>query len=222
MDYIPARDTDFEAWAVNFGSYATTNFAALNMTSPEATAADNQAIAFTAALLLSTDPATRSAVTVEAKNQARIEALAVIRPLATRVSADPNVLSADKIALGVTVRTLVPTPIPAPVVSPIVILRNAQPFRQTLDYSYAGQIGKAKPFGSIGLEVYRVVGLAPAVDPEQAKFVGQVTKSPFVQNFVASEVGKVVTYFTRYNTRSGPAGQSQVGPWSAPLSVTVM
>jgi hypothetical protein len=83
-------------------------------------------------------------------------------------------------------------------------------------------VGKAKPFGSIGVAIFRTVGTVAATDPAQAAFVGIVTKSPFRQTFDSTDQGKIVTYFARFATRSGPGGVSQFGPWSDRLTLTVM
>jgi triphosphoribosyl-dephospho-CoA synthetase len=91
-----------------------------------------------------------------------------------------------------------------------------------LAYKAAGASGKSKPFGSIGVEIFRSVGTVAATDPAQAKYNGTITKSPFRQSFAAEDQGKLCTYFARFVTRSGPDGQAQVGPWSAALNVHVV
>ena len=123
---------------------------------------------------------------------------------------------------ALTIPSLVPTPIPAPTVAPVIGLIAATIQAMRLSYTTAGATGKSKPFGSIGVQVYRSVGTVAATDPAQATFVGVVTKSPFRQTFNADDQGKICTFFCRFVTRSGPDGTAQTGPWSNALNVHVV
>jgi hypothetical protein len=105
---------------------------------------------------------------------------------------------------------------------PALSLVSAIPLTQTLAYKEVGSLGKAKPFGAVGVELWRAVGTVPAVDPAQCDFVGIHTKTPLTQGFDPGDQGKIVTYFARFSTRSGPAGVAQTGPWSSPLSMVIM
>ena len=115
-----------------------------------------------------------------------------------------------------------PTPIPPPIVAPEIGLLNAIALQQTLTYKDPSAAGKSKPFGSIGVEVFRSIGTVAATDPAQAVYSANVTKSPFIQSFLAGDQGKLVTYFTRFVTRSGPGGVTQPGPWSPAFTLSIM
>jgi hypothetical protein len=220
--YIPAKDALFAAWLLNFSTLLTASPVTYGLTAPDAVTVAGVNGTFQAAYATATNPATRTSGAVAAKDVARLDAEAIVRPLAVNVSLNPAVDDSDKVDLGVTVRTLIPTPVPAPVTAPQIAVQSAIPLQQTLTYKEAGAAGKYKPPGVVGVEIFRSVGIAPAVDPSVANYVGQVTKSPFRQTFVSGDQGKVVTYFARWVTRSGPQGIAQPGPWSAPLALTVM
>lgn len=221
--YIPARDADFSAWLLNFSTLITANPTTYGLSSGDALAIDVENTAFQAAYVLAVDPATRTAPTVAAKDAARRNAEIVVRPFAIQVRNNPMVTNEQRADLGITIPTTVPTPIPAPTSFPVLGFRSATPLQHLLNWTdSAAPSGKAKPYGVIGVEVYRTIGLAPAVDPSVAVFDGIKTKSPFFESFASGQVGQVCTYFARYTTRSGPQGTAQVGPWSAPLSVTVI
>ncbi|HMO27314.1 MAG TPA: hypothetical protein PKB10_13705, partial [Tepidisphaeraceae bacterium] len=64
------------------------------------------------------------------------------------------------------------------------------------------------------LQVFRVVGDAPALSPEQASYYRGVSRSPMRVAYTSADNGKVITYFARWVSRRG-----EVGPWSKPLSV---
>ena len=221
-NYIPAPDLSFAAWLLNFGSLITAAPATYGLTAPDAVIIAAQNLAYSNALALAVDPVTRTPVTVAAKDAARASAEFIARPYAVGISQDPSVTNGNKVAVGVTVRSNIPTPIPAPVTPPVIALVKAQPLTQQLQITPVGASNKAKPQGSIAIEVARSVGTVAAVDPAQLLIIGQYGKTPLIQTFVEADQGKIVTYAARYRTRSGPAGVSQAGPWSALASFVVI
>lgn len=221
-NYIPARDADFATWLANFSALLTAAPATYGLTAPVAVTVAGVAATFAAAYTAAVDPTTRTAVTVAAKDAARASAEAVVRPYAVTISLDPAVDNADKIAIGVTVRSTTPTPIPAPVAVPSIELIKATPLVQTLQVRQVGSSSKSKPSGVIAIEIARSIGTVAATDPAQLSIVGQYGKTPLTQTFGAGDQGKVVTFAARYRTRSGPAGVSQAGPWSALASYVVL
>lgn len=220
--YIPASDGAFASWLLNFATLIAASPTTYGLIAGDATAISAQNTAFQAAYLAATNPATRTAPTVAAKDAARLSAENVVRPYAVRISLNAAVTDLNKTAVGVTVRSVVPTPVPAPTVAPEISLVSAITGQMTLGYKTPGAAGKYKPPGVVGVEVFRAVGTVAAVDPAQASYSGVVTKSPFRQTFDAGDRGKIATIFCRYVTRSGPGGAAQAGPWSDPLPLVVM
>lgn len=220
--YIPARDADFNTWLLNFSTLLTASPTTYGLTAPDAVLVAAQQTAFAAALTAATDPATRTPVTVAAKDAARASAEFVVRPYAVQISLNPAVTNGNKTAIGVTVRTTTPTPVPAPVTPPAIELLMAQPLTQQLQIRPVGSVNKAKPPGCIAIEIARSVGTMAATDPSQLAIIGQYGKTPLIQTFDSGDQGKIVTYAARYRTRSGPAGVSQAGPWSALASFVVI
>lgn len=220
--YIPARDVDFNDWLLNFSTLLTAAAATYGLTAPDAVIVAGQQTAFAAALALSTDPGTRTPVSVAAKDAARASAEFVVRPYAVAISLNAAVTNGAKVAIGVTVRSNIPTPIPAPVTPPSISLISATPLVHQLQIRPVGAVNKAKPAGCIAIEVARSVGTVAATDPAQLAIVGQFGKTPLLQQFDAPDQGKICTYAARYRTRSGPGGQSQAGPWSALISFVVV
>ena len=221
-NYIPARDADFDAWLENFSTLLTAAPTTYGLIAADATAVDGVFDTWRAAYLAAVSPATRTAATVAAKDAARAAAEFVVRPYAVGISLNADVTPENKTAIGVTLRSGTVSPIPAPVTAPELNIQSAIPLQQTLGYKQPGFAGKNKPFGVTGVEIFRAIGTVPAIDPTQAGYYAQVTKSPFRVNFVADDQGKKVTYFARWATKSGPGGIAQVGPWSAPLTLTIM
>jgi hypothetical protein len=221
--YLPASDAGFDSWLTNFSTLLTAAPATYGLTAPNAVTVAAERTAYHAAYLAATDPGTRTSVTIAAKDSARASAEAVVRPFATNISQNAGVLDSDKTDIGVTVRKTVPTPVPPPITSPALVLVAATPLAHQLRfYDTSTPTTKSKPPGAVQIQINRVVGTLPAVDPGQTAFYDMWTKSPNRSLFEVGDVGKVCTYFARWVTRGGPGGASQYGPWSAALSLTVM
>jgi len=219
--YIPTKDALFAIWLENFATLLTATPADYGLTAPEAAVVDGAAAPFALSYPISQDPGTRTPVTVQAKDNDRATAEAVVRPYAVRISRNPAVTDPNKVAIGVTVPSLVPTPIPAPVDAPELSVAALTPGLGKFYYKTVAAIGKSKPFGAVGVEVFAMIGDTHTANPAEARFVAQYTKSPFRMTFSALDSGKKLTVFSRFVTRSGPAGVSQPGPWSAPLQTVV-
>jgi hypothetical protein len=221
--YIPPADVDFRDWLDNFSGLITAVPATYGLTGGNAVTIAAQQAAYSAALAIALAPATRTAPTIADKDAAKAAALAVVRPFAVSISLNSGVADLDKTAVGVTVRKIVPTPIPPPLTNPVLTLQSATPLRHVLNYrDSATPASKAKPFGAIGLQLFRAVGTVPAVDPAQASFYTQWTKSPNNSDFEAGDRGKVCTYFARWITQGGPGGTVQYGPFGAGLALSIM
>lgn len=221
--YLPASDSGFDSWLTNFSTLLTAAPTTYGLTAPDAVAVAAERTDYHAAYVTASDPGTRTSVTVAAKDAARVSAEAVVRPFAVAISLNSGVLDADKTDIGVTVRKLVPTPVPPPLTTPALSLASALPLQHQLRYvDSSTPTSKSKPAGATGIQLFRAVGTVPAVDPAQASYYDIWTKSPNVSTFVAGDVGKLCTYFARWMTRGGPGGAVQYGPWSAPLTISVI
>lgn len=220
--YLPNKDADFSNWLLNFATLIALLPATYGLVVGDATAISAQNTAFQAAFTLATDPGTRTPATIAAKDAARVTAEAVVRPYATQISRDPSVDPGDKAAVGVTIPDPSRTPIPAPTTTPNGVLRSASPGLATIDYrDSATPLSKAKPYGVVGVQLFAAFGTVPATDPDQLKFIAQFGKSPIFLD-TAGQAGKVCTFATRYTTRSGLAGQANVGPFSTLSSFFVV
>ena len=222
-DYIPTKDADFGPWLLNLATLATAAPATYGLTAPQAVTITAQSTDWDAAYTLATNPATRTLATVANKDAVRAAAETTVRPLCVSISLNPAVTDENKVAIGVTVRKTVPTPVPPPTTRPSLTLVAVTPGVQSIRYTDADlPAGKGKPAGAIGVQIWTAIGTVPAVDPAQASFATVLTKSPAVIPTQPGDRGKTITMFARWQTRSGPGGQAQFGPWSDPLVSIVM
>ena len=221
--YVPSKDTDFALWVANFAALLTAAPAVFGLTNAAAIIVQGVADDFALAFAMSSNPATRTGPTIVAKDAARAVADSTIRPFASSISRSAGVTDENKTAIGVNLQTVTRTPIPAPSTAPALTLVAATHGSHRLAFrDSTTPTTKAKPFGAIGVELSRAVGIVSAIDPAQSTYIGTRTKSPADVATSASDVGKLATYFARFVTRSGPSGVSQAGPWSAPLVVGII
>lgn len=207
----------FAVWCANFSAKLTATPVTYGLIAGDAVIVAGVAAPFAAAYAISSVPVTRTSATIATTNAARAAAEAVIRPYATRISANPTVDDADKVIIGVTLRATGRTPVPAPVDAPNLAVMSQIPLSARFEYATPGVVGKSKPDGAISVEVRQSIGVVAATDPDQCTHIADFTKSPFNLAYGAGDQGKISTLFARFKTRSGPQGISQSGPWSAPL-----
>lgn len=220
--YIPAPDAQFDAWSLNFSSLITTTPADYGLIAGDATAIAAVVNPFHTSYLLSVNPGTRTPAAIADKDAKRATAEATIRPYATDISRNPAVTNSDKTAVGVNLPNTARTPIPPPTTQPSLSLVSSVHFQMTVAYKDATTpTSKAKPPGATGVDLRINISTTPAPSPDNIPPYGILTKSPANIGFTAGDVGKTATYFARWVTRSGPGGQAQYGPWSAPLAVVV-
>lgn len=221
--YIPTKIADRALWYANFSTLLTATPALFGLVAGDAVIVAAANLAFQTAYGVSNNPMTRTSPAI-AETQARdVQCAAVIRPYAVRISKNPSVTNENKANIGVTIPSTVPTPIPPPTTQPAINLVSATDLVHVLAYyDTSTPTSKAKAAGSIGIEVWRTVGIAPAVDPSVAQYYGTFTKSPMRSTFQSDQRGKVCTYFARWVNRSGAGGAAATGPWSAPVSFGVI
>lgn len=221
--YIPAKDADFDSWLTNFSALITAAPADFGLIAADAVIIAAAQTAFNAAFVTAITPETRTSPAIAAKDAARASADATVRPYAIQIKLNAAVTDENKVAVGVNLPVTSRTPVPPPATAPVLALVEAQPGQHVLGYKDSTTpTSKAKPAGVTGIEIVRVIGVAPAVDPDQGTPLAIATKSPQRLTTSVGDVGKIATYFARWTTRSGPAGVAQRGPWSAALSVAVI
>lgn len=216
--YLPAADAKFNNWIQNFSTLISASPASYGLTAGDASNIASAAAAWASAYAMVTSPTTKTAHTVSAKNTARVNAHAVVRPYAQNISLNAGVSSSNKIAVGVNPRTSTPAPITPPTSSPVLTVQSAANLSLILRArdSAASPSVKAKPYGVTRAQVHFVVSATPVTDPALLTEVSSQTKTPFVLNFNAADAGKQVYVAARWATRTGA-----FSPWSPMVNFTV-
>lgn len=220
--YIPNGNGPADTWLTNFSALITATPIVYGLTAPNAVTIAAEQVAYHDAYVLATDPPTRTSVTVAALVAQRLSMESIIRPFAQQVARNPAVLPGDKVALGLNLPNNVPVPIPPPTVGPTINLVRQDPLQVTLDIRNPDTpTSKAKPPGTLGIQVWTNVGVAAVTSPDDCTLNEVFTKNPNILGFSSGDRMKICTIFARFVNRSGSGGRASVGPWSLPLSVVI-
>lgn len=216
--YIPPRDAAFANWLSNFSTLITASPMTYGLMTSDAVTIAAQNSDFAVAYALVTSPSTKTAQTVSAKNTAKVNALAVIRPYAQQISLNPGVTSASKIALGLNPRTSTPSAVTAPASNPVLTVQSASNLALILRYrdSVSSPSVKAKPYGVTQCRVFGMASSAPVTDPTTLPLLATLTKSPGTITFASGAAGKQAYLAAVWATRTG-----LVSPWSPIVNFTV-
>jgi hypothetical protein len=217
LSYLPSAEAVLAEWALNFATKLTAAPATYGVTAPQAlvmqTAYDEFKTAYAAAI----NPATRTRSAIEAKNIKKAAMIGEVRPLAMQIKLNDSVANADKIELGLTLSAGTLTPVQAPSTPPIIMIISATPRQQSLRVvDSATPQSRAKPRGATGLQLFGKAATGGPVSADDCKFVGFITRQPFVVNWQAADVGKTAFYYGRWQNAKG-----EVGPWSLVASFTI-
>jgi len=210
-------DSGFAAWSANFEALVAVNYASYGLTNGQATAYTTSNTAWQAAYAAAINPATRTPVTIAAKDTQRAATEALARQLAQIAKADPDTSDEDLVALGITVNKFPPTPVATPTSFPLLDFLAATPGQHRLQWRDSDTpTTRRKPVGAVAMELWGNVGTEPAPTPEGAVFLGDYSKTPFVVDLEIEDRGKTITYFGRWKTQT-----NLVGPWSDGVSFEI-
>jgi hypothetical protein len=217
--YIPPKDGPLDSWSQNFSTLITANPMLYGLTSVDAGNIASPVGIYHTDYGIVTSPTTKTAQAVSAKNTAKVNMLAVVRPYAQTIALNPGVSSANKIALGLNPRTSTPSPITPPSSNPVLTLQYLTPGLLTLRYrdSAASPSVKSKPYGVKSLQLFGTHSLTPITDPTLLPQCGTFTKSPLQFNLPSGYTPGLTWYFAaKWQTQKGLQS-----PWSPIVNFVV-
>jgi hypothetical protein len=183
--YFPSKDALLVAWANNFASILTAEFAAYGCTAPQAAAfqalADDLASSYATAI----EPSTRTKGTVAAKNAAKEAMKISARNLALIIYAQ-NLSDEQIIDIGLTVKDGSATPINPPEAAPMAEIISIMGRLVRGRVHSADSETRGKPAGVAAAWLYSYIGAAPPADIAAWKFEGSATRTSWEIEFPAS------------------------------------
>lgn len=221
MSYIPTRDAELIDWGANFAGVITADPAAYGLLAADALVIQTNFNEFNAAYILAVNPATRTIVTIAAKDEEKAGFLSLARAYAAIIRANAGVTNEAKSAAGLTIPDPTPTPIPVPSTSPILAapLQGQGVILMTITDS-ATPLLKKKPFGVAGglLFFRQWTNLTTPPPPQDYMLIGLFTKSDNVittSTFAAA--GEKFSFNGQWYNRKG-----QLGPLGADLPLIIL
>jgi hypothetical protein len=216
-DYMGSTDSQRLNWLNTFSAGVNANLATYFLSAVDGTTISGAVALFAAKYAVAIDPATRTKVAVQEKDEARNDATAICRQYAQQIKMNAGISDPDKIAVGIPPINETRTPRNVPDSSPLVNCLGATPGSHTLRYADSATPDRpAKPFGAQNIQIWVAIKETATVNEDEAQFYGAFTRNPISVGFAPEDDGKMATYFARW-----AGGDGQVGPWSLPVSMRI-
>lgn len=215
---VPANEKELRRFVYNFSRLVQDDLARYGLEPADAVRLMDDANAYLAAAFTAGRPATRTRVTVRARNEVKRRVLPVFRSYAAIVKANPDVAVWDKVQLGIVVDgPRRKSPIPPPIAAPILSLRRGSAAIHELLYHDANHLSRrSKPKGATHLILLSHVGEQSINDPSNAQYLGAFTRQPIRIEYTAEKARLVATYFGAWLMPSG-----RQTPWSLPVTMII-
>ncbi len=206
--FLPTTDSGLLAWSLNFKTLITATPTAFGLTAALATAYGTLHDAYGTALA-ACDPAIRTRSAVATKNTARTNLKNNARLLANLVEGTASVTNAQKLSLGLTVRTT-PSVIPVPAEAPGLDVVSVFGWTVKLKlHDTASGSKRGKPPGVSGASVFSFVGVTPPADIGSWQFEGNTGRTSVDVVFPNTVVPGAKVWLTAFwfngRKQSGPA-----------------
>ncbi len=214
--FLPSSDAALLAWSLNFSTLITATPTAYGLTATLATAYTTLHTAYGSALA-ACDPAIRTRSAVATKNTARTNLKNNARLLANLVEGTATVTTAQKLALGLTVRAT-PSVIPVPADQPglDVISVFGWTVKVRLHDTASGK-KRGKPPGVSGASVFSFVGTTPPADIGSWQFEGNTGRTSVDVVFPSTVVPGAKVWLTAFWFN----GRKQSGPACSPVGANL-
>jgi hypothetical protein len=221
--YIPRADKDFRRFAENFANNIHRNPAMFCLTPAEAASIMQALVRFNDAYTIANDPPTRTRPTIADKDDARSILQNKISNYAAYIRSNLGITDGDKVRIGVRPRNVAHKSRKCPTTVPLLNFIGSLPGIDQLCFHDSNRPeSKAKPYGTVHLELYVAYSLPGEARPkkEQATYLGPFKKSKMLvmrdPEQGAPGGGAQPTYWARWRGFDGVAG-----PWSLPCSMSL-
>lgn len=216
--YLPNRDAEFDEWVDNFIAYAGPRLEQMGFTPSDFEPIDTAVPEWKNALNTHLMWKAQTKSKREEKDQHRSDLSAMIRAFVARVQASPLVTDADRLGMGITVRSSaqIPSTLPAQM-RPTGRAIGGAPLKHIVSFENAADAGvsKAKPAGVRSCEIWVKIGQEPS-GPSELTYVKSTTRTRTVVDHEEQNAGKTAYYRLRWiDTHGNP------GTWSDVFQATI-
>jgi hypothetical protein len=214
--FIPDNDHSFLSWVINFLKYLFQALARFGFPEEKYQELAAQRNDFAEKLETAEEPATRTTLTVQAKNDARKLLEANIRQAINQYLAyNPAVTDIDHEGLGIPIHSKSRHPAPVEKTFPWTKASTALIRHLSFDYG-SSETSKTKPAGQHGMELASVISDTKPANIRELTHSHFDTHTPLVIEFEEEERGKTFWYAVRWENNNG-----EKGPWSEIMSVVI-
>ena len=217
--YIPSKESELHDWGKNLVKVTGARGAQWQIPTAATQKLISSFALYDGKYQIALDPATRTAVTVQDKNDAKKTFVADTRIYCKNYLLYNQLLTnADRDLLRLPIPDKKPTPIPPPKSIPEGRVDTSVHQRHTLYVIDTEEVHPrgGLPDGVAAFETWRYIGDTMPTDESEFTYVAASTTSTHVIDYRLADVGKLVWYrFCWINARN------QAGPWSEIISAVV-
>jgi hypothetical protein len=208
-NFIPRSDLPFLDWLKRLLAYVQPKLSTWNIPSQAYNELQTLLTTFQNALTLTENPATRTAITIRAKNEARKALESKVRVfLKAYVTYNPVVANTDREAMELPIHKT--TRDDAPVAKTWPWIHLIVEHERHLQFDFHGsEASKGKPDGQHGIELVGQIGGEQPADQYKMPLSYFDTNSPLIIEFREEDRGKDFWFAARWENTVGVKG-----PWS--------
>ena len=206
---MPRALAEFSPWADRFVNYFVANSVKWGVSIQDATDFKNEWNDAKALIEKAEDPAQRSRLVVVERNEAVKAFKEKARDFVNHELHHRAVTDADRVALGLPIRSKTSSPIGPPVTMPTFILDLSIPRHIRFRYHDQDSHSEAKPYGISGAVVAWGILDAPPIGQDALPNSLFATRSPFTMEFDETDRGKTLYIALCWQNIKGKRG-----PWS--------
>ena len=214
--FYAQNEAELASGAANLISIVTPSPAAWGLTSGEVTSYTTLSTNYSTLLTQATNPATRTPVVVENKNEAKRLLKASSVNLARTITAFPSVTNAQLLSLRLNER-IIPTPRPVPAIPPTLDILSVTGRLVKVRVHDTATESRKKPFGAIGANIFSFVGAEPPTNVHDYHFEGMATRGKFDILFPDTVASGATVWLSAQWVSA--RGQQSIG--SVPISFTL-
>jgi hypothetical protein len=218
-DYVPGMESKFLIWSENYVNALVANAERWGIPQNTLTGLNALHTTFKEKYALAENPATRTKIAVQAKNDAKKAFIANIRRVyRSFVLYNENVTNDDRDLLQVPIHDTTATPATAPTTAPAGTINTAVHLRHTIKVVDTAELSKrgGLPAGVHGFETWRKTGGEIPVNNNDFAYLNFSSTSTLTVDYPLEDAGKTVWYRFRWATNT-----NQHGPWSEIVSAII-
>lgn len=218
-DFVPRPDAEFNLFQANLVAIVQPKLAAWSIPPAQFNPLLPLKTTWETKFGIASNKDNRTRADVKAKDDARTAYEKPLRKfIASYLSKNPKIPDSDKEMMGLNVPDGHHTPVPVPASRPLGKVNTSNRLQHIIGFSDENTpTSKAKPKGVRGCQIWmKIGGVAPA-DASELRYIATDTRTPYTLDFAGADAGKMAYYWLRWENTKG-----QTGPWSEPVSATVV